>query len=61
MRPLFSNGDSLNASKVLLEMLKNYDVKIRKIYSTLPIIMVSGYASVDNVVKAMRYGAINRR
>lgn len=33
--------------------------KIRKVYSTLPIIMVSGYASVDNVVKAMRYGAIN--
>lgn len=32
---------------------------IRTEYSELPIIMVSGYASVDNVVKAMRYGAVN--
>ncbi|MDC7233542.1 MAG: sigma-54 dependent transcriptional regulator [Spirochaetales bacterium] len=32
---------------------------IRTEYSELPIIMVSGYASVDNVVKAMRFGAVN--
>lgn len=32
---------------------------IRTEYPELPIIMVSGYASVDNVVKAMRYGAVN--
>jgi len=33
--------------------------EIRSVYRDLPILMVSGYASVDNVVKAMRYGAIN--
>lgn len=33
--------------------------EIRKIHKNIPIIMVSGYASVDNVVKAMRYGATN--
>ncbi|MGL1892934.1 MAG: sigma-54 dependent transcriptional regulator [Spirochaetaceae bacterium] len=34
-------------------------LQIRKVYSKLPILMVSGYASVENVVQAMRYGAIN--
>jgi DNA-binding NtrC family response regulator len=33
--------------------------KIRRRRKELPIIMVSGYASVDNVVKAMQYGAAN--
>ncbi len=33
--------------------------QIRRFNKDVPIIMVSGYASVDNVVKAMRYGATN--
>lgn len=33
--------------------------EIREVHKDLPILMVSGYASVDNVVKAMRFGALN--
>lgn len=33
--------------------------EIRRFDKEIPVIMVSGYASVDNVVKAMRYGATN--
>ncbi|MGO9309571.1 MAG: sigma-54-dependent transcriptional regulator [Spirochaetia bacterium] len=32
---------------------------IRKTYPLLPVIMISGYASVESAVRAMKYGALN--
>lgn len=32
---------------------------IRERYAALPIIMISGYASIENAVRAMKYGALN--
>ena len=32
---------------------------IRKAHPLLPVIMISGYASVENAVRAMKYGALN--
>lgn len=32
---------------------------IRDSWASLPIIMISGYASIENVVQSMRYGALN--
>ncbi len=32
---------------------------IRKRFALLPVVMISGYASVENAVRAMKYGALN--
>jgi len=32
---------------------------VRERFATLPIIMISGYASIENAVRAMKYGALN--
>lgn len=38
-----------------IDLIREIRIRFREI----PILMVSGYASVDNVVQAMRYGALN--